>query len=105
MEASVISDNTGLQSELDEGLLRKIFNGFPLVVLVEEHTRLGGTGAAISEWLVDTYLSNAGAFLRLALPDKVFNEGGDQYYARESLGLTGKQIFDKILAKVKIISK
>ena len=90
---------------LDEGLLQKVFNGFPLVVSVEEHTRLGGTGAAIAEWLVDTYLSNAGAFLRLALPDKVFNEGGDQYYARESLGLTGGQIFDKILTKIKIISK
>jgi transketolase len=81
---------------LDEACLPDAFARFRLVATIEEHSLIGGFGAAVSEWLVDSGTKTQ-KFLRFGTPDAFFKKSGEQEYAREVLGLTGHQIADKIL--------
>ena len=81
---------------LDETRLKASFARFGLVATLEEHSLIGGFGAAISEWLVDSETPHK-KFLRFGTPDSFFKKSGEQEYARKVLGLTGHQIAEKIL--------
>lgn len=81
---------------LDDACLEEAFSRFKLVATLEEHSLIGGFGAAVSEWLADTGV-RANKFLRFGTPDAFFKKSGEQDYAREVLGLTGPQIAEKIL--------
>jgi transketolase len=94
ISAEVVSFHT--VKPLDEEKLRQAFGRFKLVATLEEHSLIGGFGAAVSEWLVDTE-TQAKKFLRFGTPDAFFKKSGEQEYAREALGLTGHQIADKII--------
>jgi transketolase len=94
MSAEVVSFHT--VKPLDEEKLKQTFGRFKLVATIEEHSLIGGFGAAVSEWLVDTE-TRAKKFLRFGTPDAFFKKSGEQEYAREVLGLTGHQIADKII--------
>jgi transketolase len=93
ISAEVVSFHT--VKPLDEDKLRQAFARFKLVATVEEHSLIGGFGAAVSEWLADTE-THYKKFLRFGTPDAFFKKSGEQEYAREALGLTGHQIADKI---------
>jgi transketolase len=93
ISAEVVSFHT--VKPLDEDKLKQAFARFKLVATIEEHSLIGGFGAAVSEWLVDTE-TQAKKFLRFGTPDAFFKKSGEQEYAREMLGLTGHQIADKI---------
>jgi transketolase len=80
---------------LDEACLKDAFSRFKLVATLEEHSLIGGFGAAVSEWLADTE-TQAKKFLRFGTPDAFFKKSGEQEYAREVLGLTGHQIAEKV---------
>ena len=80
---------------LDTALLAEIFERFPLVATVEEHSLIGGFGAAVAEWLADAAVTPR-RFLRFGTPDAFFKMSGEQEFARAQLGLTGHQIADKI---------
>jgi transketolase len=104
IEAAHLLKNKGISAEvvsfhtvkpLDEDKLKQAFARFKLVATIEEHSLIGGFGAAVSEWLVDTE-TQAKKFLRFGTPDAFFKKSGEQEYAREMLGLTGHQISDKI---------
>ncbi|MGJ4906714.1 transketolase family protein [Bradyrhizobium sp. HKCCYLRH2060] len=94
ISAEVVSFHT--VKPLDEDKLKQAFSRFKLVATIEEHSLIGGFGAAVSEWLVDSETS-AKKFLRFGTPDAFFKKSGEQEYAREVLGLTGHQIADKII--------
>jgi transketolase len=94
ISAEVVSFHT--VKPLDEECLRKAFATFRLVATLEEHSLIGGFGAAVSEWLTDTEMQPK-KFLRFGTPDAFFKKSGEQEYAREVLGLTGHQIAEKIL--------
>jgi transketolase len=94
ISAEVVSFHT--VKPLDEDCLRKAFAKFRLVATLEEHSLIGGFGAAVSEWLTDTG-TQPKKFLRFGTPDAFFKKSGEQEYAREVLGLTGHQIAEKIL--------
>jgi transketolase len=81
---------------LDDARLRDAFGRFRLVVTVEEHSLIGGLGAAVAEWRVDTGTTPS-ALLRIGTPDAFFKQSGEQDYAREVLGLTGHQIAERII--------
>jgi transketolase len=93
ISAEVVSFHT--VKPLDDERLKQAFARFKLVATLEEHSLIGGFGAAVSEWLADTE-TQAKKFLRFATPDAFFKKSGEQEYAREMLGLTGHQIADKI---------
>jgi transketolase len=94
VSAQVISFHT--VKPLDEDCLRNAFAKFKLVATLEEHSLIGGFGAAVSEWLADTE-TKPKKFLRFGTPDAFFKKSGEQEYAREVLGLTGHQIAEKVL--------
>jgi transketolase len=94
ISAEVVSFHT--VKPLDEEKLKQAFGRFKLVATIEEHSLIGGFGAAVSEWLVDTE-TQAKKFIRFGTPDAFFKKSGEQEYAREMLGLTGHQIADKII--------
>jgi transketolase len=93
VSAKVVSFHT--VKPLDEACLEDAFGRFKLVATIEEHSLIGGFGAAVSEWLADTR-TPASKFLRFGTPDAFFKKSGEQEYAREMLGLTGHQIAEKI---------
>ncbi|MGJ4932452.1 transketolase family protein [Bradyrhizobium sp. HKCCYLS2038] len=94
ISAEVVSFHT--VKPLDEDKLQQAFSRFKLVATIEEHSLIGGFGAAVSEWLVDSETAPK-KFLRFGTPDAFFKKSGEQEYAREVLGLTGHQIADKII--------
>jgi transketolase len=93
ISAKVVSFHT--VKPLDEACLKEAFDKFKLVATIEEHSLIGGFGAAVSEWLVDTATAPK-KFLRFGTPDAFFKKSGEQEYAREMLGLSAHQIADKV---------
>jgi transketolase len=94
VSAEVVSFHT--VKPLDTDFLTEAFAGFKLVATIEEHSLIGGFGAAVSEWITDNRVS-APAFLRFGTPDAFFKLSGEQEFAREKLGLTSKHVADRIL--------
>lgn len=71
---------------LDEAALAAAFATARLVVTIEEHSRLGGLGGAVAEWLADAGPQRA-RLLRLGTPDRFLHHEGKQAEAREACGL------------------
>jgi transketolase len=94
ISAQVVSFHT--VKPLDEAFLKDAFGRFTLVATIEEHSLIGGFGAAVSEWLADTQMGSQN-FVRFGTPDAFFKKSGEQEYAREMLGLSAHQIADKIV--------
>lgn len=94
ISAQVVSFHT--VKPLDEAFLKEAFDRFTLVATIEEHSLIGGFGAAVSEWLIDSRTTNRN-FVRFGTPDAFFKKSGEQEYAREMLGLSAHQIADKII--------
>jgi transketolase len=94
ISAEVVSFHT--VKPLDHARLKDAFARFRLVATLEEHSLIGGFGAAVCEWLIDTETPPR-KFLRFGTPDAFFKKSGEQEYAREMLGLTGHQIAGKII--------
>ncbi len=76
---------------LDVEYLTQAFNQFSLVVTIEEHSRLGGFGAAVAEWLADQPRMR-GSLSRFGTADEFLHESGEQEHARHHFGLTAPQI-------------
>jgi len=72
---------------LDEELLREAFGRFGVVATLEEHSRLGGLGGGVAEWLTDQ-TSKTGRLLRLGVADEFLHKACEQDGAREEFGLT-----------------
>ncbi|HEX8096994.1 MAG TPA: transketolase C-terminal domain-containing protein [Pyrinomonadaceae bacterium] len=89
VSAQVVSFHT--VKPLDEALLQKAFSRFTTVVTVEEHSRLGGLGGSVAEWLSDQPPQKA-RLCRVGTEDRFLHEAGKQSYARECFGLTPENI-------------
>ena len=80
---------------LDEALLRDVFARFPVVASIEEHSLIGGFGAALAEWIVD-HGPVAARLLRFGTRDRFPHEAGETEHARERDGLTAHTIVERI---------
>jgi transketolase len=89
LTARVVSFHT--VKPLDEACLAEVFARFSVVATIEEHSLIGGFGAAVAEWRVDRGL-DARALVRIGITDAFFKRAGEQDYAREQLGLAAPQI-------------
>lgn len=98
VSAQVVSFHT--VKPLDEDCLATAMARFRLVATIEEHSLIGGFGAAVAEWMVDHAVTPR-AFLRFGTPDAFFKRSGEQEYAREQLGLGPHHIADRILASLR----
>jgi transketolase len=84
---------------LDTEKLAQALDKFWVVVTIEEHSLIGGLGAAVAEWAIDSGLDTR-KLIRVGTPDKFFKESGEQEHARERLGLTAHQIADRVHARL-----
>ncbi len=94
IEAEVVSFHT--IKPLDAEYLAAARECFPLLVTVEEHSRIGGLGSAIAEWMVAD--GKPAPLMSLGTEDEFMHEVGDQAYARKKYGLTAENISAKILS-------
>lgn len=97
VSAEVVSFHT--VKPLDGEFLARAFSRFRLIATMEEHSLIGGFGAAVAEWVVDNAVTPRG-FLRFGTPDRFFTQSGGHAYAREQLGLSAPFIAERILAQL-----
>jgi len=86
---------------LDRELLAELFSEFAVVGVVEEHSRLGGLGGSIAEWLAEQDGARA-RLITFGTDDAFMHEVGSQEYARRRFGLTAENIAAKVLAKLRV---
>ncbi len=94
ISARVVSFHT--VKPLDEAFLRDALARFKLVATIEEHSLIGGFGAAVAEWMIDSEIVPR-KFLRFGTPDAFFKKSGEQEYAREQLGLSAHGMAERIM--------
>lgn len=82
---------------LDDALLEEAFSRYPVVATLEEHSRLGGLGGGVAEWLSDRPPMK-GRLLRLGVEDTFLHEACDQESARAQFGLTPSAIAGRVQA-------
>ncbi|MBI5615232.1 MAG: transketolase [Gammaproteobacteria bacterium] len=83
---------------LDTARLEEVFTRYPLVVTLEEHSRLGGFGGSVAEWLAARG-GNAARLLAFGTDDAFMHEIGSQEYARRLFGLTAENVVSRVLAE------
>jgi len=83
---------------LDDSLLENAFASHSLVVTLEEHSRIGGLGGAVAEWLADQSDTKA-RLLRLGIEDLFCPWAGNQEILRSRLGLTAETMAESILSQ------
>jgi transketolase len=98
MSTSLVSLHT--VKPLDDELLQSLFQGHKLVVLLEEHSRIGGVGSALLEWMHDRSVCTP--FLRFGTPDDFFHEAGERENAFELWELLPEQVVSKIFDKIRL---
>jgi transketolase len=76
---------------LDLSLLGKVFAESRLVVTLEEHSKLGGFGGAVAEWLSEQATPRA-KLLRQGTEDRFLYEAAEQEHARHLYGLTTEAV-------------
>jgi transketolase len=84
---------------LDEEAVRVAAMASSLVVTVEEHSRVGGLGSAITDVLAEAGISTPQ--LRLAFPDQFIGTYGSQDSVLQSVGLQPPEIAKSIHAGIK----
>ena len=80
---------------LDTSMLMDAFMAYPLVVSIEEHSLIGGVGAAVAEWCADNLTAGA-RLLRLGIPDELICFAGSQKYVRARIGLDPESIAERV---------
>ncbi len=84
---------------LDNDLLNTIFKKFPVVATIEEHSRIGGIGAALEEWLFEHGLNRTVELIKFACHDRFINLSCNQKNARNISGLTIESVVNHLWAK------
>lgn len=92
ISAEVVSFHT--VKPLDESYLHSASARFKLLVTVEEHSRIGGFGSAVSEWCAST--NCAVEQISFGTDDEFMHEVGSQNYARKKYGLTSENIAARV---------
>jgi transketolase len=92
IDAAVVHVHT--VKPLDEDAIRAAATACELVVTVEEHTRIGGLGSAVTDVLAEAGIHTPQ--LRLAFPDAFVGTYGSQDSVLEEAGLQPPQIAQRI---------
>ena len=92
VSAKVVSMHT--VKPMDEDLLSSVFQA---VSVVAEHSRIGGLGVAVTEWLAGLPAGPRGRLRAFGTPDAFLSEAGDQKYFRQRCGLTADSIARQVL--------
>lgn len=108
LQTAELLDRRGLSTQvasfhtvkpLDEDYLRDAFRRFSLVAAIEEHSRIGGFGSAVAEWLSDQPLQRA-VLQRFGTADEFLHEAGEQEHARHHYGIAAEQMAETIARRM-----
>ena len=80
---------------LDINLLNKVFKKYKYIVILEEHSSIGGLTSAISEHYMENNYTNK--FLKLNTGKQFILKSGNQERAHENLNISPKSIEKKML--------
>jgi len=80
---------------LDINLLDKVFKRYKYIVILEEHSSIGGLTSAISEHYLEKNFTNK--FLKLNTGEKFILKPGNQKKAQDNLNISSIKIEQKIL--------
>lgn len=94
----VISNHT--VKPLDLPMLTEVFAAYPVVAIVEEHSRMGGLGGSIAEWRAEQR-GKLADMITFGAADSFMHEIGSQEYAREHYGITAAKMAEGIRAALK----
>lgn len=103
LEAAKLLADAGIESSVlhvhtikpfDDGAVRKAASSASLVVSVEEHSRIGGLGSAVTDVLAEAGIGTPQ--LRLAFPDQFINTYGSQDSVLQAVGLQPAPIAQKV---------
>lgn len=94
VSAQVVSFHT--VKPLDEEFLTDAFREFTTVITLEEHSRMGGLGGSVAEWLSVRPRQRA-RFYSMGTGDTFLHEAGNHDYMRERFGLTPSGIAEAAL--------
>lgn len=97
VSAEVVSFHT--VKPIDADYLHSTISRFPLLVTIEEHSRIGGFGSAVAEWRLAQPKNIAQ--MCFGTDDSFMHEVGTQAYARKKYGLTAENIAGKSLAALR----
>ena len=81
---------------IDKDCILNLAKNLRLIITVEEHTKIGGLGSAVSEVLIDELGSNIPTLKRLGLPDIFPKHYGSQDVLLEEFGLDAQGIAESI---------
>lgn len=85
---------------LDTARLAEVFAAYPVVATIEEHSRIGGLGGAVAEWLA-AQDNPRGRLLSFGTDDEFMHEIGSTKYARNKFGLTAENIARTVAERLK----
>jgi len=80
---------------LDEARLQETFESFPLVVTLEDNTRVGGFGGAVAEVLAERFGEQT-RLIRLGIPDAFVEHGATQQLF-QSISLDARSVYETVL--------
>ena len=81
---------------LDEAMLDEVFRLYGVVACAEEHSLIGGLGAAVAQWLARRGPEARGRLTCLGTPDAFLERSYSQGGARQRLGLDAQGIAEAI---------
>ena len=84
---------------LDTKLLSKLFSEYKNIVILEEHSSIGGLASSISEYYVEN--SNSNRFLKFNVGNNFLLKSGNQKNAQEMLNFSSRKIEKKIIQFLK----
>lgn len=85
---------------LDVARLLEVFSTAPVVATIEEHSKIGGLGGAVSEWFA-MQQRPLGQLICFGTEDEFMHEIGSTDYARRKYGLTAENIALRVSERVK----
>ena len=85
---------------LDENTLKKYITEVRAIVVIEEHTRIGGLGSAILELCSDQMPEQAPKISRIGFPDRFADQYGSQNSLLEHWGITVENVAKILEAKL-----
>jgi len=94
----VISNHT--VKPLDLPMLKEVFAAYPVVGVVEEHSKMGGLGGSIAEWRAEQR-GKLAEMLTFGSNDSFMHEIGSQEYARAFFGITAGNMSNAIRSALK----
>lgn len=109
VEAATLLEKAGISARvesfhtvkpLDQSTLAEVCAEFPLVATLEEHSKLGGLGGSVAEWMASLEVAPRARLLSFGTEDAFMHEVGSQEYARRKYGLTAENVAHRIAARL-----